>query len=418
MRQSLLFTKTKKETPKDETSVNAQLLLKAGFIHKDIAGVYTYLPLGLKVLNNIKEVIRQELDAIGCQEIAMTALQPKEMWEKTNRWSDEIVDNWFKTSLKNKTELGLAFTHEEPMANMMKQFVSSYKDLPKFVYQFQTKFRNELRAKSGIMRGREFIMKDLYSFHSDKEAHDVFYDQMKEVYMKIFTRLGLGENTFLTMSSGQPFSKYSFEFQALSEAGEDVILFDREKNIAINKDDYSDEIFEDFGLNKDDYNFEEGKSIEIGDIYSLGTKYSEALGLMYADSNSKEHPVFMGSYGIGVPRVMGTVVETSHDEHGLIWPKEIAPYQVHLVSLCQDDEDIAKAEDLYKKLKDAGVEVLYDDRSLVRAGQKFADSDLIGIPMRVVISKKMIKLESVEVTLRGSNEEAEIITISELMNRV
>ncbi len=417
MRQSLLFTKTKKETPKDETSINAQLLLKAGFIHKDIAGVYTYLPLGLRVLNNIQEVIRHELDAVDCQEVSMTALQPKEIWEKTGRWSDDVVDNWFKTSLKNKTELGLAFTHEEPMANMMKQFVSSYKDLPKLVYQFQTKFRNELRAKSGIMRGREFMMKDLYSFHTDEAAHKEFYEKMKDVYMKIFTRLGLGENTFLTMSNGQPFSKYSFEFQTLSEAGEDVLLFDREKNIAINKDDFNDQIFADFGLNKDDYNFKEAKSIEIGDIYSLGTKYSQALGLTYVDSDSKEHPVYMGSYGIGISRVMGTIVEISHDDKGLIWPKEVAPYQVHLVSLCQEDEDIAKADDLYKKLKQSGVTVLYDDRLSVRAGQKFGDSDLIGIPLRVVISKKMIETNSVEIKER-IKEESEVINIDELMKRV
>jgi len=416
MRQSLLFTKTKKETPKDETSINAQLLIKAGFVHKDIAGVYTYLPLGLRVLNNIQEVIRQELNAVDCQEISMTALQPKEIWEKTGRWSDDVVDNWFKTTLKNGNELGLAFTHEEPMANMMKQFVSSYKDLPKLVYQFQTKFRNELRAKSGIMRGREFMMNDLYSFHTDEEAHKVFYETMKEVYMKIFTRLGLGKNTFLTMSSGQPFSKYSFEFQTLSDAGEDVLLFDRQKNIAINKDDFNDQIFTDFGLNKDDYTFEEAKSIEIGDIYSLGTKYSQALDLTYADSESKVHPVYMGSYGIGISRVMGTIVETSHDEAGIIWPKEIAPYQVHFISLCQDDQK-DEAEQVYKTLQAKGVDVLFDDRSDVRPGQKFADSDMFGIPLRVVISAKTLQLQSVEVKQRNSPD-TELISIIELMNRM
>ncbi len=416
MRQSHLFTKTKKESPKDEQSTNAKLLLQGGFIHKDMAGVYTYLPLGIRVINNIKKIIREELNAVGCQEVSMTALQSKEIWEGTNRWSDDVVDNWFKTSLKNKTELGLAFTHEEPMANMMKPFISSYKDLPKLVYQFQTKFRNELRAKSGIMRGREFMMKDLYSFHTDKESHLEFYEKMKDVYMNIFKRIGLGEKTFVTMSSGQPFSKYSFEFQTLSEAGEDVILYDAEKNIAINKDDFSDEIFADFGFNKDDFNFKEGKSIEVGDIYTLGTKYSEALDLKYTNKEGKDNPVFMGSYGIGVPRVMGTVVEVSNDERGIIWPEEIAPFDIHLISLCQN-EDIKKADDLYNTLIAKGLEVLYDEREGVRPGQKFADSDLIGIPYRVVISKKTLQEGKIEIKKRGEDS-LTFITIDEFLEKL
>jgi len=223
MKQSQLFTKTRKEAPADEVSKNAQLLIRAGYIYKEMPGVYSFLPLGLRIMENIKQIIREELNNVGSQEISMTALQTKEKWEATNRWSDEVVDNWFRTQLKNGTELGLAFTHEEPIAEIMKQYVSSYKDLPFFAYQFQTKFRNELRAKSGIMRGREFLMKDLYSFHTNEETHLEFYELMKEVYIKIFTRLGIGEQTFLTMSNGQPFSKYSFEFQTLSEAGEDTI---------------------------------------------------------------------------------------------------------------------------------------------------------------------------------------------------
>ncbi|MBT4941815.1 MAG: prolyl-tRNA synthetase [Candidatus Magasanikbacteria bacterium] len=395
MRQSQLFTKIKKEVPSGEVAKNAQLLLQAGFIHKEMAGVYSFLPLGLRVIENIKQIIRKELNAAGCQEMCMTALQSKAIWEKTNRWSDDVVDNWFKTTLKNGTELGLAFTHEESIAQIMSNYVHSYKDLPFFAYQFQTKFRNELRAKSGIMRGREFLMKDLYSFHTDKKAHDEFYEKMKEVYMEIFRTLGLGDNTYLTMSSGEPFSKYSFEFQTISEAGEDTILFDKEKKVAINKDDFSDQIFIDFGLNKDEYNFEEAKSIEIGDIYSLGTKYSEALNLTYADAEGKNHPVFMGSYGIGISRVMGTIVEVCNDKNGMIWPEEVAPFAVHLVSLCVEDSDVAKVDALYQKLVDAGVSVLYDDRDL-RPGQKFAESDIIGIPHRVIMSKKTMQDNSVE----------------------
>ena len=395
MRQTQFFTKIKKEVPSGEVAKNAQLLLQAGFIHKEMAGVYSFLPLGLRVVENIKQIIRKELNAAGCQEMCMTALQSKDIWEKTNRWSDDVVDNWFKTTLKNGTELGLAFTHEEPIAQIMANYVHSYKDLPFFAYQFQTKFRNELRAKSGIMRGREFLMKDLYSFHVDKKAHDEFYEKMKGVYMEIFRKLGLGNNTYLTMSSGEPFSKYSFEFQTISEAGEDTILFDKEKKVAINKDDFSDQIFIDFGLNKDEYNFEEAKSIEIGDIYSLGTKYSEALNLTYADAEGKNHPVFMGSYGIGISRVMGTIVEVCNDKNGMVWPDAIAPFTVHLVSLCTEGSDVATVDALYQKLIDAGVSVLYDDRDL-RPGQKFAESDLIGIPHRVIMSKKTMQDNSVE----------------------
>ena len=413
MRQTQLFTKTRKEAPSDEVSKNAELLIRAGFIHKELPGVYAYLPLGLRVIENIKQVIREELDTVGCQELIMTALQSKEKWEASNRWSDEVVDNWFKTKLKNDTELGLAFTHEEPIADIMKQYVSSYKDLPFFAYQFQTKFRNELRAKSGIMRGREFNMKDLYSFHTTKEKHLEFYELMKDVYMKIFTRLGLGDKTYLTMSNGQPFSKYSFEFQTLSEAGEDIIMYDKEKKIAINKQDYSEEMFEDFGFKKEDFNFEEGKSIEIGDIYTLGTKYSEALDLTYTDEDGKNIPVFMGSYGIGITRVMGTIVEVYNDENGIIWPESVAPYQVPLVSLCREEGDIKKADEIYEKLTAQGVEVLYDDRADVRPGQKFADSDLIGIPKRIIVSPKTLEQNSLEVKMRNE-EESNLVKIDEL----
>ena len=340
MKQSQLFTKTRKEAPADEVSKNAQLLIRAGYIYKEMPGVYSFLPLGLRIMENIKQIIREELNNVGSQEISMTALQTKEKWEATNRWSDEVVDNWFRTQLKNGTELGLAFTHEEPIAEIMKQYVSSYKDLPFFAYQFQTKFRNELRAKSGIMRGREFLMKDLYSFHTNEETHLEFYELMKEVYIKIFTRLGIGEQTFLTMSNGQPFSKYSFEFQTLSEAGEDTILYDEKKKVAINKQDYSEEIFTDFGFKKEDFDFKEARSIEVGDIYTLGTKYSEPLGLLYTNQDGKQVSVFMGSYGIGVSRLMGTIVEVLADDKGIVWPESIAPFQIHLVSLCTEEADI------------------------------------------------------------------------------
>jgi len=412
MKQSKLFTKTSKTSPSDEVSKNAQLLIRAGFIHKEMAGVYSCLPLGLRVLEKIKQIIREELDKIGANEMHMTTLQMSEKWEKTGRWDDEVVDDWFKTELKNGTKLGLAFTHEEPIAQIMTNFVSSYKDLPFSAYQFQTKFRNELRAKAGIMRGREFLMKDLYSFDINEEEHLKFYEKMKEVYMNIFNRVGIGDRTFLTISNGGSFSKYSFEFQTLSEAGEDILVFDKEKRVAINKDDFNDEVLEDFGLNKDELNFEEAKSIEVGDIYTLGIKYSEALGLKYKDENGEDKPVFMGSYGIGVGRLMGTVVEIFNDENGIIWPEAIAPFQVHLINIGEEE----KAQGLYEKLQENGIEVLWDDRDK-RPGEKFGDSDLIGIPNRVVISPKSLEQGGVEFKKRDKKD-GEIISIGELLGKL
>ena len=412
MKQSKLFTKTRKSVSADETSKNAQLLTRAGFVHKEMAGVYTFLPLGLRVIEKIKDIIREELNNIGAFELKMTTLQQKDIWEKTDRWDEKKVDDWFRTNLKNGAELGLAFTHEEPLTNIMKNYILSYKDLPVYAYQFQTKFRNELRAKSGIMRGREFIMKDLYDFSLNKEEHDKFYEKMKDVYMKIFNRVGIGDKTYLTMSSGGSFSKYSFEFQTISDAGEDMILYDEDKKIAINKDDYSEEIFTDFNLKKEELNFREAKSIEVGDIYTLGEKYAKALGLTYKDKNGEEKIVYMGSYGIGIPRLMGTVVEIFNDEKGIIWPESIAPFKVHLLSLNQNE----KAEELYKKLEQAGIEVLYDDRE-ARPGEKLADADLIGIPYRMVVSERTLKENSVELKKRGS-EEIEMVKIDELINKL
>ncbi len=404
MLQSQLFTKTRKEAPAGEVSKNAQLLIMAGFVHKEMAGVYTFLPLGLRVLENIKNVIREELNKIGGQELVMTTLQKKDIWEKTGRWDDKVVDDWFKTKLKNGTELGLAFTHEEALTNIMTNFVSSYKDLPIYAYQFQAKFRNELRAKSGIMRGREFLMKDLYDFSLSKEDHEKFYELMKGVYLKIFERLGIGEQTYLTLSSGGTFSKYSFEFQTITDAGEDTILYDEDKKIAINKEDYSEDIISDFGLNKDELNLKEASSVEVGDIYTLGDRFSKALGLTYKDENGEEKNVFMGSYGIGVPRLMGTIVEVWSDDHGIIWPEEVAPFKVHLIEIGADKSDVRKAsEELYNSLQESNVEVLYDDRDL-KPGQKFADSDLIGIPYRVVVSEKTLKEGKFELKKRLSGE--------------
>ncbi len=411
MRQSELFTKTLKEIPKDEKSKNAELLIRAGFIYKEMAGVYSYLPLGLRVLNKINNIIREEMNAIGGQEIFMTCLQNPEIWQKTDRWSDEIVDNWFKTRLKNDIELGLGFTHEEAVTSIMKNHVKSYKDLPCYVYQIQTKFRNELRPKSGIMRCREFLMKDLYSFSRTQDEHNNFYEKSKEAYMKIFTRLGLGEKTYLTFASGGVFSKYSHEFQTLSDAGEDLIYVDKNKKIAINKEVYSEEILTELGLEKN--NLIEEKAIEVGNIFSLGKKYSEPLGLKYLDEEGKQQSVIMGSYGIGPGRVMGAIVEVNCDDKGMIWPKEIAPYQIHLISLAKTIEEKERTEEIYQKLLSLGQEVLFDDRENLSAGQKFADSDLTGIPLKYIVSTKTLAEESIEIKERKTGE-TKIIKIADL----
>lgn len=401
MRQTQLFSKTRKEPPSDEVSKNAQLLIQAGFIHKEMAGVYDYLPLGLRVRNKIEQIIREEMNAVGGQEVDLTALQRQDLWEQTDRWSDESIDVWFKTQLKNETMLGLATTHEEPLTELLTQHVNSYRDLPQAIYQFQTKFRNELRAKSGIMRGREFLMKDLYSFSRTQEEHDEFYTQMKEAYVRIFSRAGIGDQTFYTYASGGSFSVASHEFQTLSAAGEDTIYIDREKEMAVNKEMLTEDTLSTLDMVRDD--LEEARAIEVGNIFPLGTKFSEPLGLTFKDEDGKERPVIMGSYGIGVGRLMGTVVEVMADEDGIVWPEGLAPYQVHLLALGGSDAVSAAADAVYEKLQAAGIEVLYDDRD-THPGDKFADSDLFGIPTRIVIGQKTVEKDGVEVIDRMSGE--------------
>ncbi len=385
MRQSQLFTKTKKDAPTDEVSKNAILLTRAGYIHKEMAGAYAYLPLGLRVIENIKRIVREEMNALGGQEIIMTALQRKELWEKTDRWSDENVDIWFKSALKSGTEVGLGWSHEEPITEMMKNYVSSYRDLPVYTYQFQTKLRNELRAKSGIMRGREFVMKDMYSYTTDETAHKKFYDSVKEAYLKVFKRAGLGDSTFVTFASGGAFTQFSHEFQTLTEAGEDTIYLARSKNIAINKEVLTDEVLSKLGVERSE--LEEVPAAEVGNIFDFGGAKSEQLGLLYKDESGKSVPVHLGSYGIGITRLMGVVAEALSDEKGIVWPKELAPFRAHLVLASISEATKGLAEDLYKALTAEGIEVLFDDRD-VRAGEKFADSDLIGIPTRIIVGDK------------------------------
>ena len=410
MKLSQSFTKTMKTAPADETSVSAKYLLRAGYIYKEMAGVYDYLPLGMRTLNKIIQIIREEMNAIGGEELSLTALQTKEVWEATDRWSDDVMDVWFKTKLNAGGELGLAPTHEEPLTRVMKSYISSYKDLPVYAYQFQTKFRNELRAKSGIMRTREFVMKDLYSFSKDRAEHDKFYEECAQAYIKIFNRLGIGNDTFRTFASGGAFSKYSDEFQTLCEVGEDIIYLDRERGIAVNEEVYNDEVLSD--LNLDKKKLEKCKAAEVGNIFTLGYRFSDALDLCFNDEDGKRQKVFMGSYGIGPSRVMGVIAEKLSDDKGLVWPEEIAPFKYYLVGIGEEAEK--KAAELYEK---APEDIIFDDRQSARTGEKFADADLMGIPYRVVISDKTLAENKVEIKDRKTGE-TKLLTLDEFTSKL
>ena len=550
MRVSQSFTKTLKNAPSDEVAKNAQLLIRAGYVHKELAGVYAYLPLGWRVIEKIKQVVREEMDATGSNELLMSSLQASDIWEKTNRWDDAVVDNWFKTKLLNGTVLGVGLTHEEPVVDAARPYISSYKDLPKSVYQIGTKFRNEKRAKSGVLRGREFIMKDLYTFSKDQDQHEQMYETIAEAYHKVYARLGLGEITHRVKADGGIFTeRYSDEFQTLSTIGEDTIYHVPETDIYFNQEvapsqaitleqpaeqvameerhtpgvvgvqqlsealgvpvertvktmlyvvdgvvtavavrgDYSvndiklrmalnakivtlaDEetirtvtnaeigyagliglpesvqvVVDDsvkalvnfeLGANRTDYHnvnvnwgrdlplpgvfydvkeakkgdihpdsgkvYEVDTSVEVGNIFPLETKYPDALDVHYTDENGERQSIVMGCYGIGISRLMGVIAEHFSDEKGLIWPENIAPYQVYLVSI--GEKGTAEADSIYEELTAAGVEVLYDDRD-ARPGDKFADSELLGIPYRVTISDRGVAAGEYEYTVRNSGE--------------
>ncbi|MEO8862843.1 MAG: aminoacyl--tRNA ligase-related protein [Candidatus Saccharimonadales bacterium] len=413
MRLSQLFTKTRKDPPADEVSRNAQLLIQAGFVNKEMAGVYAYLPLGLKVLENIKRIVREEMNLIGGQELSMTSLQPKETWEVTGRWDDDVVDVWFKSKLKDDTEVGFGWSHEEAIVEMIKQHLGSYKDLPINVYQFQNKLRNELRAKSGIMRGREFLMKDMYSCSTDEAEHNKFYQSAIEAYTRVYKKLGLGDDTYVTFASGGAFTKFSHEFQTVCEAGEDIIYLHRGKNIAVNEEVMTDENLANLDIKRED--LEQVKSVEVGNIFDFGTHKSEQMNFGFTNESGDRQLVHLGSYGIGISRVMGVIAEKFSDKKGLVWPENIAPAQIYLARLGDDQTIIEAADKLYKILQQAGVEVLYDDRD-ARPGQKFADADLIGIPYRVVVSSKTISGEAYELKKR-TEDEIEFVSEDELIKK-
>lgn len=397
MRQSQLFTKTRREAPSDEVAKNAQLLVRAGYIHKEMAGVYSYLPLGKKVLEKIEQVVREEMGAIGGQEIRMATLHPSEPWKQTGAW--DSVDVVFRIKSRTEKEYTIGQSEEEIITPIAREYIQSYKDLPVAIYQIGQKYRDELRAKSGIMRGREFTMKDMYSFHETQEDLDRFYMVVKEAYLTVFARLGLVAKA--TEASGGTFTKkLSYEFMVLTEAGEDDILYCDQCSYCVNVD-ISEQKEGDACTRCNKGSLARAKASEVGNIFDLGTKYAKDFSFTYKDKEGKDQQPVMGCFGIGISRLMGVIVETFGDDKGLVWPESVAPFAVHLVSLGKDDEVSKTADMLYTDLVKAGVDVLYDDRD-VRAGEKFAESDLLGMPKRIVVGKDAVATGEFEMIDRAT----------------
>lgn len=415
MKQSQIFTKTKKEISGEETSAGTRLLIKGGFIDRTAAGVYTILPLGFRVLRKIEGIIADSMDGLGAQRVIMPSLVPKKYWETTGRWTG--LDVLYKVKGNGGEEYGLGATLEEIVTPLAQKYAFSYKDFPFAIYQIQTKFRDELRAKSGLLRGREFLMKDLYSFHVSQADCDSYYERVKEAYFSIFKKVGLAQETYVALASGGTFSKYSHEFQTVTEAGEDIIYVCSNCGIAINRE-IKGEYSECPECNHSD--FEEKKSIEIGNIFKLGVKYSAAFGFEAAGSDGCKLPVLMNCYGIGLTRLMGTVAEICHDDLGIIWPDSIAPFKVYLIQLSSKDRETDKkiketAQKIYQDLQKSKIEVLCDDREQSSAGEKFNDADLLGMPVRMVVGEKTLAKGSVELKKR-QEKEAEFIGLDQIGN--
>lgn len=410
MLQSKLFTKIERSFPKDEESTNARLLIRAGFVDKVMAGVYSFLPLGFRVLKKIENIVRDEMVKAGGQEISMPSLQPKANWQKTGRW--EIYDSLFKfTSYYSKNDYVLGPTHEEIISPLLKKFIFSYKDLPQYVFQIQHKFRDEKRAKSGLLRGREFLMKDLYSFHADEKDLDAYYELMKDVYLNIFRRVGIGEMTYLTFASGGTFSKYSHEFQTLTPAGEDIIYICDKCRLAVNREIIKEQ---DSCPQCGNKKLREEKAVETGNIFKLKTKYSAPFELKFKDKNGEEKEIQMGCYGIGIDRLMGTIVEVLHDKDGIVWPETVAPFKVHLLELGspRGEAGQASAKGIYEDLQKRNVEVLYDDRD-VSPGEKMVGADLLGMPFRTIVSEKTAGKIEVK---RRNEKEVKLISKKQLLD--
>lgn len=417
MRYSHLFSKTQKNVSQDNESINARLLTQAGFVDQEMAGVYTWLPLGLRTLRKVEQIVREEMDTLGAQEIFMPSLQPKEYWETTNRW--EGVDVLFKLKSQTEKEYALGCTHEEVVTPLAQKFVRSYKELPFATYQINTKFRDELRAKSGVLRGREFRMKDMYSFHTTQESLTEFYNRALQAYVKAYLRCGL--KVKVVQASGGVFTEnMSHEFQALTDAGEDVLIACEKCEFGQNSEVATHKVGD--ACPKCGGSLVQMKGVEVGNIFDLGTKYTEAFGYNFTNDKGEQQLVLMGCYGIGTSRLVGAIVESYHDDKGMVWPKSVAPFHVSLLSLRSKDEAVQReidqaAQDVYAKLTAAGVEVLWDDRADVSPGEKFASADLIGLPLRLVVSERMLKDNAVEWKERIAAE-AQTVGMSEVVSRV
>ena len=412
MLQSKLFPKTKKEAPKGAESINHNLLVRAGFIDQLMAGSWTLLPMGWRVVEKINQIIREEMNVTGAQEILMPLLHPKNIWNETGRWdkADEVM---YKLKDTRGREFALSFTHEEILLDLIRKHIGSYQGLPLALYHFSTKFRNELRARSGILRGREFMMKDLYSVHADEKDFWRYYEEVKKAYLRVFKRIGF--DTKVVEAAGVVFTDHvTHEFQILAEGGEDTIYHCEKCDFAQNQEIFKGKVGEKCPICKKG-SIRQSKSIEVGNIFPFGTYYSERMKVYYRDAEGKKKPVWFGSYGIGSTRVMGAWVEVSHDEKGMIWNRVLSPYDVHLIELRNSKLEIrTKVKKVYEKLSSVGIDVLWDDRE-VSAGEKFADADLIGIPVRLVVSEQTgDKIEWKE----RSSEKTELLTIDQVLKKL
>lgn len=408
MKRSHFALKTFKEAPKDADSKNASFLERGGYVSKLMAGVYDFLPLGLRVIRNLENIIREEMDRAGGQEVLLPVLGPKENWQKSGRWDD--LDVLYKMDTADGKQVTLNPTHEEIIVPMVKNMISSYKDLPLYLYQIQDKFRNEKRAKSGLLRGREFLMKDLYSFHVDEADLDKYYEVITKSYTEIFKRVGLGEKTVLTFASGGTFAKYSHEFQTLAEDGEDTIYLCENCRVAVNKEIIEENKFCPACKSTD---LVEKKSIEVGNIFKLKTKYSEPFELKAVNQEGKIITVMMGCYGLGISRLFGAIVEVLGEEGKIVWPKEVAPFKTQMISLGRNFE----ADQLYEQLLKDNNSIIYDDRDGVSAGEKFAEADLIGAPIRIIISDKSLVAGGAEFVDRIHGK-TEIIAIDKVASKI
>jgi len=406
MKLSEFFIKTQKDFPRDEQSVSAQFLIRGGYIDKVAAGVYTLLPLGVRTVSKIMANVSAAMQEVGGQEIYMSGLVPKSNWEQTGRW--DSFDILFRLKGADEREYALGATHEEIVTPLAKKFIKSYKDLPIYFYQIQNKFRNEVRAKSGVLRTREFLMKDLYSFHKDKQDLDEYYEKVKQKYLELFTQMGIGEKTYFTFASGGDFTKYSHEFQTEAEAGEDEVYVCKSCKTGLNREILG-EGYKCPECGNEEYDLK--KTIEVGNIFKLGTKFSKPFDLTYKDEKDQDRPVEMGCYGIGIQRLMGTIAEVNHDDKGLIWPQRIAPFEIYLISLGDNQE---KSEKIYQELSKM-FDVLWDDRDDVSAGEKFADADLLGMPWRVIVSDKTG--DKIELKARGAGEAA-LVSLDEATKKI